>query len=922
MEDRVTEATLPQDAANVALPPNSGRGDAVPRRSIWQRFTDGIRLQYLLFVALTAVAAIPVITLDIWESQASFDREVDSVRERHLLVARNLTSTMSRYVVDIKAAFMVAIAPESLNPETPGLVQLLDSLDFVHMCVFAADGSIESFLPVEKSSTSLEIGARLVADLRALAATRPTGSTVDGPVLSSLRRDSSGRPSFYLVKTLANGRIAVGEVTTEYLVRLQSVIAFGERGHAVITDANGLAIAHPFADWVAKMQDLSGVPTVKKMMARQTGVDTFYSPAFKDDMIAGYSFVPESGWGVMVPQPLSELKRRAREIDIVAWVVGAVALAAASVLSLMIASFLASPVRKVASTADAILAGDTSAKVPEFVGLVPREIRRLGRAFNTMVESLQRRNAQTREALKQAEISNNAKSQFLANMSHEIRTPLNGMLGMVELLRQTELNERQQRYAETVTRSGTALLGLINDILDLSKIEAGKLELEHGGFDLAALVHETSDLFAEPARVKGLSLDVALPDALRMNLVGDQHRLRQVLINLLGNAVKFTTLGYVKLAVSQSEDRGATVVLKFEVSDTGIGISTAKQAMIFDAFAQADGSTTREFGGTGLGLSIAKQICAMMGGELGVQSELGVGSTFWFTVTMRKGTQISAAKAATDTARGPKPNVSNGAKPVRVLLVEDNAVNMEVGRGLLQSLGCVVTSAVDGQDGVEQFRPGCFDLVLMDLQMPRMDGFAATAMIREHQRRIGDKTPVLALSAHALPGDRAKSLSAGFDDHLTKPVTRAVLAEAISAWVHRNGSELSTDAQDLGRPSELAVIDASAIGRLREIETAGNDGLVHRVLQQFLVDGEALVNEIVRAIAAGDHVGARQAAHTLKSSSAYLGADRLRTCCVRIEEAAANSDAETETGLVANLRVEYVRASTTLVSLLGTSSPA
>ena len=920
MEDRVTEATLPQDVTNIVLPPSAGGGDAVLRRSLWKRFTDGIRLQYLLFVALTAVAAIPVLTLDIWESQASFDREVDSVRERHLLVARNLTSTMSRYVIDLKSAFMIAIAPGTLNPDTPGLAQLLDSLDFVHMCVVAADGMIESILPVEKSSTSLEMGARLIADLRALATTKPVGSSADSPVLSALKRDSSGRPAFYLVKALPNGRLAVGEVTTDYLVRLQSVIAFGERGHAVITDANGLAIAHPVKDWVARMQDLSAVPTVKKMMARQTGVDTFYSPAFKDDMIAGYSFVPESGWGVMVPQPLTELKRRAREIDIVAWMVGAVALAVASVLSLMIASFLASPVRKVASTADAILAGDTSAKVPEFVGLVPREIRRLGHAFNTMVESLQRRNAQTREALKQAEISNNAKSQFLANMSHEIRTPLNGMLGMVELLRQTEMNEQQQRYAETVTRSGTALLGLINDILDLSKIEAGKLELEHGGFDLAALVYETSDLFAEPARAKGLRLDVVLPDAVRMNLVGDQHRLRQVLINLLGNAVKFTTQGHVRLAVSQAEDRGATVGLKFEVSDTGIGISAAKQAMIFDAFAQADGSTTREFGGTGLGLSIAKQICAMMGGELGVQSEPGVGSTFWFTVTMRKGTQASAAKPVTDAQRRPQPSAANGTKPVRVLLVEDNAVNMEVGRGLLQSLGCVVTSALDGQDAVEQYRPGSFDMVLMDLQMPRMDGFSATSAIRELQQRIGDKTPVLALSAHALPGDRAKSLLAGFDDHLTKPVTRAVLAEAISAWVHRNGIAFPSGGQGPTQSSNLAVIDAGAIGRLREIEAAGNDGLVHRVVQQFLVDGEALVNAIARAITAGDHGAARQAAHTLKSSSAYLGADRLRTCCVRIEEAAANSDTETETGLVANLRIEYVRASTALATLLGASS--
>jgi len=201
MEDRVTEAMLPQDAAKGIVPPNAGRAEAGERRGFWQRLSDGIRLQYLLFLALTAVAAIPVLTLDIWESQASFDREVDSVRERHLLVARNLTSTMSRYVVDIKSVFMVAIAPGTLNPDTPGLTQLLDSLDFVHVCVFAADGTIETFLPVQKSPAPQEIGARGIADLRALATTRTSDGRNDGPILSNLRRDPNGRPAFYLVKS-------------------------------------------------------------------------------------------------------------------------------------------------------------------------------------------------------------------------------------------------------------------------------------------------------------------------------------------------------------------------------------------------------------------------------------------------------------------------------------------------------------------------------------------------------------------------------------------------------------------------------------------------------------------------------------------------------------------------------------------------
>ena len=382
----MTEAAAVADSAATG---SALRGASLPkpRAGLWARFIDGVRLQHLLFVALTLVAAIPVLTLDIWESQASFQREVESVRERHLLVARNLTSTLSRYVLDLNAAFQIAFASGTLNPNTPGLPALLDSLDFVHVCVLAPDGSVEQFLPVQKAPEIAALTPRLIADLRALVANQRPGADSQ-PILSGLKRDPNGRPSFYLVKRLANNRLAVGEITTDYLVRLQSVIAFGERGHAVLVDANGLTIAHPFKDWAARMQDLSGVSTVKLMMARQTGVDTFFSPAFKDDMIAGYAFVPESGWGVMVPQPLSELKRRAREIDWVAWVVGGVALAIASVLSLLIARFLASPVRRVATTADAILAGNSDAKVPDFVGLVPQEIRRLGRAFNTMVDGV------------------------------------------------------------------------------------------------------------------------------------------------------------------------------------------------------------------------------------------------------------------------------------------------------------------------------------------------------------------------------------------------------------------------------------------------------------------------------------------------------------------------------------------------------
>ena len=896
---------------------------AAPARRLGRlrRMFGGIRLQYLLFIAFTAVAALPVGILDYWQARTTLANEIDSVRERHLLVARNLTSTLSRYVIDVKSAFEVALASDHLDQVVPGLNTLLVSLDFNHICVIRADGSIEGALPGLKEGATIALDAKLLAELRALAA-QPAQ-----PALSNVARDPAGKPVLYLVKSLPNGRIGLGVISTDYLVRLGRQIAFGDRGHAVITDPTGRVIAHPFPDWIAKSFDISSIPIVGAMMRGQTGVMQFFSLAFQDDMIAGYSSVPEAHWGVMVPQPMGELKRRAREIDTSATIIALAAFAAAALISWGIARFIAGPVRRVATTADRILAGDESATVPRFRGLVPREIRRLGEAFNTMVDGLQRRNADTRRALAQAEQANAAKSQFLANMSHEIRTPLNGVLGMVELLKQTELSERQQRYAETATRSGTSLLGLINDILDLSKIEAGKLDLVHQAFDLGQMLHETVDLFAEAASAKGLTLDLTLPDALATTLVGDPYRLRQVFVNLIGNAIKFTQSGGVFIRAELAETTAATLLVRFEIRDTGIGIAADTQAMIFDDFVQANGSTTREFGGTGLGLSIARRIVTMMDGALTVQSSLGAGSVFAFTTRLAKPLPGVAAIKLTDLAPRPStaerpplpalapavtPAIRNGLPAVRVLLVEDNALNMELAKAMLRGLGCAITTAVDGEEAVVAYQANRFDLVLMDLQMPKMDGFAATAAIRDIQVKTGERTPILALTAHALAGDRARSLAAGFDEHLTKPITFAVLKGAVTTWATPDRPAPIQDP-----PAEARVIDAAAIERLREVESSGNDGLVHRVLTQFLSVGEALVGQMASAAASGDDAGIRQAAHTLKSNSAYLGAERLRARCVAVEAAMAQTPPAPVTALVEDIRIEYGRATGALLEILG-----
>lgn len=773
----------------------------------------GLRLHHLLFIAFTIVAAAPITVLALWEGNASFQVELESVHERHLLVARNLTSAISRYVRDIEGVFDLTLESGALTRPVTGLTDLLVSLHVVHICILGPDGAAEAELRGLAAEPMGDLPPPLLDELRLLAA-GAHGQTA----ISNLYHDPAGVPVFYLVKQIPRGRLGIGTVSTDYLVSLQQAIAFGDRGHAVITDARGQVIAHPLKAWIAASRDLSGVPVIAAMMRRESGVARFYSQAFQETMIAGYTIVPETGWGVMVPQPVAELQRRANRVAQVAVVIALASFAGAAIMSWLLALYLARPVRQVAASAEAVLTGNDDVAVPVFNGLVPREMRQLGAAFNTMVDGLGRQAGETTRALAEAERSNAAKTQFLANMSHEIRTPLNGIVGMIELMQMTALSAVQRGYLEAATQSIRVLLRLVTDILDLSRIESGKLELEHAPFHLPSLIHDVRVMFADQARVKGLSLSASIPDSLNLVLVGDQYRLLQILTNLVGNSLKFTSEGSITLRGALDRDMGLSVLLRFEVSDTGIGIPANKQAMIFTAFSQADSSMTRRFGGTGLGLSIAHQLVHMMDGDIGLESVPGVGTTVWFTVILQRriesGPAVTFARAAKSVPTAPitKPPAEktaatapaafvppafvspageafrsalaqSGRLEIAILLVEDNPANMRVTQALLESLGCYVTPAVNGLEAVNLYRESRFDLVLMDCQMPEMDGYEATRLIRQIEGFQQRHTPIVALTAHAMEGSREASLASGMDDQITKPLTLAVLTAKLLEWL-------------------------------------------------------------------------------------------------------------------------------------------
>lgn len=429
------------------------------------------------------------------------------------------------------------------------------------------------------------------------------------------------------------------------------------------------------------------------------------------------------------------------------------------------------------------------------------ELERMGAIKDRALEDLAK-------ALHAANAANRAKDEFLGAMSHELRTPMNGIIGMTQILMQTSLDEEQRDAAETVRGSAEALLVIVNDVLDFSKLNAGKMDLAHVVVDPRALTREVESIFTHSATQKGLAIESIVDDAVPLRVLADPARLRQILVNLVGNAVKFTTSGRVVVHTALEGVHGARVELRFSVTDTGVGIPESNRPTMFRAFSPGDGTTTRSYGGTGLGLAIAQRLVEMMDGHIDYESEPEKGSTFWFTVVLdraasdaRPALQGSLPKVAGDTSITvrkvvepqsliPSPRLDETGthvaglplSNVRVLLVEDNLVNQKVAAKMLGKLGCTVDLAENGAIALERYDSGRYALVLMDLSMPVMDGLEATRLIRQREKRTGQRVPIVALTANAMEGDRERCIGAGMDEYLTKPVRAEGLAEVIGRY--------------------------------------------------------------------------------------------------------------------------------------------
>ena len=504
-------------------------------------------------------------------------------------------------------------------------------------------------------------------------------------------------------------------------------------------------------------------------------------------------------------------------------------------------------------------------------------------------------NERTR-AISAAESASRAKSNFLANMSHEIRTPLNGVTGMLELLSSTTLDEQQQRYVHGAQSSADCLMSLINGILDFSKIEQGMLELDPVDFNLHQLIHDVADIMAPAARKSGLEIVCELSPDLPQWVSADNGRLRQILLNLVSNAVKFTEKGRVSIEAQKQYTDIGDLMVRIAVSDTGIGIPVDRRHRLFKLFSQVDGSTTRRFGGTGLGLALCKKLVELFGGEIGVESESEKGSTFWFTVCLQPPSEEHCEEKAETNGVSDliqrEPLTEQSSRDFRVLVAEDYEINQVVVREFLRRFGLECEIVGDGQVAVDQAKSGDFDMILMDCQMPLMDGLQAARIIRDAETpehglsRNGRRIPIIALTANAVAGDREECLEAGMDDYLTKPITCQALTNMLLRWMPIPQSKGLEPIPNETAPrvcvGSASVAEAFDIEQLMS-QCFGDSDLAIELLNMFELRGRQSLRDLEEAIAGNNRLAVQHLSHGVKGVAANLCALRLRESAGALE---------------------------------------